>query len=72
MQVALAPVPPPVLQDVWWLPCAVELVGFTPDVDAAAFASAPPCTDGVVAVEAVVVSFFSWPGASAALPLPFP
>jgi hypothetical protein len=31
VQVALEPVPPPVVHDVLWLPWAVELSGFTPD-----------------------------------------
>jgi hypothetical protein len=66
VQVALEPVPPPVEHDVLWFPWAVELVGFTPDCDASAFASAPPCVEPPVELEAW--SFFSWPGAFAEFP----
>jgi len=67
VQVALEPVPPPVVHDVLWLPCAVELVGFTPDCEALAFASAPPCVELSVELEAAW-SFFVCPGAFAEFP----
>jgi hypothetical protein len=67
LQVALDPVPPPVEQDVLWFPCAVELVGLTPDCDGLLFASAPPCVDALELVSEVW-SFFSWPGAFAEFP----
>ncbi|HSC73427.1 MAG TPA: hypothetical protein VLB89_04615 [Gaiellaceae bacterium] len=41
MHVALEPLPPPVVQEVLWLPFAVELSGFTPDWETSALASAP-------------------------------
>ena len=68
VQVALEPVPPPVEHDVLWFPWAVELVGFTPDCDASAFASAPPCVEPPVAVVEAPWSFFACPGAFAEFP----
>ena len=80
VHVALEPVPPPVLHEVLCLPCAVELVGLTPDCETFAFASAPPlaCAEALELADADASSFLSWPGAVGVLPaslpapLPFP
>ena len=65
VQVAVEPVPPPVVHDVLWFPCAVELFGLTPEVEAVAFAPAPPM---LLALDCVVAVLLTCPGAFAEFP----